>query len=142
MSQSDDRWAITDTLCRYARCIDLFDFEGVRSVFSDDAVIEYGGYPVFHGGAEAAAFLQKHTASTEWHQHMVSVVDMRSHISSRTQCRRMMPIRCAPMSASTGTGCSEPLTVGRSSNATNKPAGKKPEGAHHEPSVPLCVAGV
>jgi ketosteroid isomerase-like protein len=77
MSESDDRWAITDTLSRYARCIDLFDFEGVGSVFSHDAVIEYGGYPVFHGGAEAAAFLQKHTASTAWHQHMVSVVDLR-----------------------------------------------------------------
>jgi ketosteroid isomerase-like protein len=76
MSESDDRWAITETLCRYARCIDLFDFEGVRNVFSDDAVIEYGGYPVFNGGVEAAAFLQKHTATTAWHQHMVSVVDL------------------------------------------------------------------
>jgi 3-phenylpropionate/cinnamic acid dioxygenase small subunit len=76
MSQSDDRWAITDTLCRYARCLDSFDFEGVGSVFSDDADIEYGGYPVFHGGAEAMAFLQQHTASTAWQQHMVSVVDI------------------------------------------------------------------
>jgi ketosteroid isomerase-like protein len=76
MSESDNRWAITDTLCRYARCIDLFDFDGVRSVFTDDAVIEYGGYPVFHGGAEATAFLQKHTASTAWQQHMVSVTDL------------------------------------------------------------------
>jgi ketosteroid isomerase-like protein len=76
MSVSDDRWGITDTLHQYARQIDLFNFDGVRDVFTDDAVIEYGGYPVFRGGAEATAFLQKHTASTAWHQHQVSVVEM------------------------------------------------------------------
>ena len=76
MSYADNRFAITDTLQRYATCIDEFDFVGVADVFTDDAVIEYGGYPIISGGAQAAAFLQEHTASTAWHQHLLTVASL------------------------------------------------------------------
>jgi ketosteroid isomerase-like protein len=76
MSASDDRWDITDVLQHYARSIDRFDFAAVASVFADDAVIEYGGYPEFHGGAATARFLDEHTRTTAWHQHLLSVAEI------------------------------------------------------------------
>jgi ketosteroid isomerase-like protein len=72
----EDRLGIEDTLRRYATSIDAFDFAGVGAVFTDDAVVEYGGYPVMSGGGETAAFLQNHTKNTAWHQHMVTVADV------------------------------------------------------------------
>jgi 3-phenylpropionate/cinnamic acid dioxygenase small subunit len=52
MSYVDDRLAIADNLQRYATCLDAFDFDGVAGLFTDDAVIQYGGYPVFHAKAD------------------------------------------------------------------------------------------
>ncbi len=69
----EDRNAITDTLLRYGTAIDEFDFEGVASVFTADADIEYRGHPPMVGGAEAGEFMRIHTAPTLWHQHMNSV---------------------------------------------------------------------
>jgi ketosteroid isomerase-like protein len=75
MSFVEDRIAIADTLQRYATCIDALDFAGLGNVFTDDAVVEYGGYPTMTG-IETAAWLQEHTKHTAWHQHMVTVADV------------------------------------------------------------------
>ncbi len=71
-----DRQAINDTLQRYARGIDEFDFELVGAVFTADAVARYSAYPEMIGGAAVAEFLRQHTANTTWHQHMLSVVEV------------------------------------------------------------------
>ncbi len=75
MSYVEDRIAIADTLQRYATCIDALDFDGLGKVFTADAVVDYGGYPVMNG-IETAAWLQEHTKNTAWHQHMVTVADV------------------------------------------------------------------
>jgi ketosteroid isomerase-like protein len=76
MSTGDDRWAIDDLLHAYARHIDRFDFTAIAALFTEDAVVEYGGYPVMHGGAAVAAWLERRTADSGWHQHLVSVVEV------------------------------------------------------------------
>jgi ketosteroid isomerase-like protein len=81
MSYVEDRIAIADTLQRYATCIDALDFDGLGNVFTADAVVEYGGYPVMTG-TETAAWLQRHTSGTAWHQHMVTVADV--HVDGDT----------------------------------------------------------
>jgi hypothetical protein len=76
-SASDDRWAIQDVVHAYARRIDLFDFDGIATLFADGARIDYGGYPEMRGGEALAAFLRTRTSGNAWHQHLVTVAEVR-----------------------------------------------------------------
>jgi ketosteroid isomerase-like protein len=68
-----DRMAITDTLYKYAACIDVRDLDGVRSVFSDDAWAQYGNADPLTSGDAIAGFIRDFTVDCLWQHHLLSV---------------------------------------------------------------------
>jgi ketosteroid isomerase-like protein len=69
-----DRFAITDTLYRYASATDRFDYEdGVRSVLADDIVAQYGNAEPLHGADAVIDFFNKATAGCVMQHHFLSV---------------------------------------------------------------------
>jgi hypothetical protein len=72
-----DRAAITQVLQRYGTAIDAFDYSTLETLFTSDASVEYGGYPEMTGGIETAAWLHERSRPAAWHQHLVTVMDVR-----------------------------------------------------------------
>jgi ketosteroid isomerase-like protein len=68
-----DRIAITDTLYRYASCIDRRDIAGIRAVLADDLWAQYGNAPPVEGGAAVAAWIDEMTQDCVWQHHFLSV---------------------------------------------------------------------
>jgi ketosteroid isomerase-like protein len=68
-----DRIAITDTLYRYASCIDRRDNAGIRAVFADDLLAQYGNSEPIVGGDTVAAWIDEMTAGCVWQHHLLSV---------------------------------------------------------------------
>ncbi len=68
-----DRTAITDTLYRYASCIDRRDIDGLRAVLADDLWAQYGNAPPVEGGAAVAAWIDEMTQDCVWQHHFLSV---------------------------------------------------------------------
>jgi len=68
-----DRTAITDTLYRYASCIDRRDIDGIRAVLADDLWAQYGNAPPVEGGAAVAAWIDEMTQDCVWQHHFLSV---------------------------------------------------------------------
>ena len=68
-----DRAAITDTLYRYASCIDRRDIDGIRAVLADDLWAQYGNAPPVEGGATVAAWIDEMTQDCVWQHHLLSV---------------------------------------------------------------------
>ena len=68
-----DRTAITDTLYRYASCIDRRDIDGLRAVLADDLWAQYGNAPAVEGGAAVAAWIDEMTQDCVWQHHFLSV---------------------------------------------------------------------
>ena len=68
-----DRQAVTDTLYRYASCIDSFDLDGLRSILDDDLVAQWGNADPVHGGDAAVEWIKGMTATVIWQHHLLSV---------------------------------------------------------------------
>jgi len=68
-----DRVAITDTLYRYASCMDRFDYDGVRSVLADDIVAQYGNNGVLHGIDEVMHYVTEFCVDCQMQHHFLSV---------------------------------------------------------------------
>jgi ketosteroid isomerase-like protein len=68
-----DRIEITDTLYRYASCIDRRDIEGVRSVFAEDVSAQYGNAEPLTGGDAVAQWIDEATRDCLWQHHLLSV---------------------------------------------------------------------
>jgi hypothetical protein len=68
-----DRIEITDTLYRYASCIDRRDIEGVRAVFTDDVWARYGNTEPMTGGDTVVNWIDEATRDCIWQHHLLSV---------------------------------------------------------------------
>lgn len=68
-----DRIDITDTLHRYASCIDRRDIGGVRAVLADDLWARYGNAEPLTGGDTVAAWIDEATRECVWQHHLLSV---------------------------------------------------------------------
>jgi ketosteroid isomerase-like protein len=68
-----DRLEITDVLYRYASSIDRFDYEGLRSVLSDDLVAQYGNLDPVEGGDAVAEWIAGFCDDVVWQHHFLSV---------------------------------------------------------------------
>jgi hypothetical protein len=68
-----DRAAVTDTLYRYASCIDRRDNEGLRAVLADDLLAQYGNAASIIGGDEVVKWIDEFTAHCLWQHHLLSV---------------------------------------------------------------------
>ena len=68
-----DRIDITDTIYRYASCIDRFDNPGVRAVLADDIWAQYGNAEPMEGGDTVAKWIDEATADCIWQHHLLSV---------------------------------------------------------------------
>jgi ketosteroid isomerase-like protein len=73
-----DRIDITDTLYRYASCVDRFDNAGVRAILADDLWAQYGNNDPMEGGDTVAQWIDEATKDCIWQHHLLSVyhVDM------------------------------------------------------------------
>lgn len=79
-----DRLDITDTIYRYASCIDRRDIPGVRSVLADDIWAQYGNAAPMQGGDVVSAWIDEATRDALWQHHLLSVyhVDLRGDSAS------------------------------------------------------------
>jgi ketosteroid isomerase-like protein len=68
-----DRMEITDTLYRYASCIDRGDIKGVRGTFADDLWARYGNAEPLVGGDNVATWIDEATRDCVWQHHLLSV---------------------------------------------------------------------
>jgi hypothetical protein len=68
-----DRLAVTDTLYRYASCIDSFDMDGLRRTLHDDLVARWGNADPVRGGDAALRWIREMTANVVWQHHLLSV---------------------------------------------------------------------
>jgi ketosteroid isomerase-like protein len=68
-----DRATITDTLYRYASCIDRRDNEGIRAVLADDLWAQYGNADPISGGDEVVKWIDEFTKNCLWQHHFLSV---------------------------------------------------------------------
>jgi hypothetical protein len=68
-----DRIDITDTIYRYASCIDRFDIKGVRALLADDIWAQYGNAEPMQGGDTVAAWIEEATKGCIWQHHLLSV---------------------------------------------------------------------
>ena len=72
-----DRLEIHELLARYARAVDDRDWDLYRSVFTDDAHIDYTSAGGIAGGRdEVADFLAEAFAGVRWAQHYVTNVEV------------------------------------------------------------------
>lgn len=68
-----DRAEITDTIYRYASCIDRRDNVGVRAVLADDLWAQYGNADPVIGGDNVAKWIDEATQDCVWQHHLLSV---------------------------------------------------------------------
>jgi hypothetical protein len=68
-----DRIDITDTIYRYASCIDSFDNAGLRSVLADDIWAQYANNEPIQGGDAVAKWIDEATSDCIWQHHLLSV---------------------------------------------------------------------
>ena len=78
MQTLGDRLDINDLLTRYAHSVDSKDWTLYRSVFTDDAFIDYESAGGIKGDREAVAnWLEKTMAGFPMTQHLISNVDVK-----------------------------------------------------------------
>src|SRR5438874_90772 len=68
-----DREAIRSTLYRYASTIDVKDWDGLREIFADDAVITMVGGVRTEGADEIVGYIANRCRKREWQHHLLSV---------------------------------------------------------------------
>ncbi len=73
VSALQDRFDITDVLCKYSSCVDSFDYAGVRSVLADDIHAQYGNADPVTSGDALAAWIEEATQTVIWQHHLLSV---------------------------------------------------------------------
>ena len=78
-----DRLDITDTIYRYASCIDRRDIAGVRATLADDIWAQYGNAEPMRGGDTVAAWIDSATVDCIWQHHLLSVyhVDLNGDVA-------------------------------------------------------------
>jgi len=78
MQTLGDRLEINDLLTRYAHSVDSKDWTLYRSVFTDDAFIDYESAGGIKGDREAVAdWLEKTMAGFPMTQHLISNIDVK-----------------------------------------------------------------
>ena len=71
-----DRQAIEDTLYKYAATIDLKDYDGLRSVFTDDVTAQYAGAPEIQGADTLVAWIREMSPTQAFQHHLVNVYEV------------------------------------------------------------------
>jgi len=71
-----DRQAIEDTLYKYAATIDLKDYVGLRTVFTDDVVAQYAGAPEVHGADQLVAWIREMSPTQGFQHHLINVYEV------------------------------------------------------------------
>jgi ketosteroid isomerase-like protein len=71
-----DRQAIEDTLYKYAATIDLKDYAGLRTVFTDDVVAQYAGAPEIHGADTLVSWIQEMSQTQGFQHHLINVYEV------------------------------------------------------------------
>jgi ketosteroid isomerase-like protein len=74
-----DKDEIRETLLRYASTIDVKDWDGLRSVFTEDAVVRLVDEQPKQGVDEILGYVQHRTRRRLWQHHLLSVyhIDVR-----------------------------------------------------------------
>jgi 3-phenylpropionate/cinnamic acid dioxygenase small subunit len=89
-----DRFAIQDLISRYAVVLDAGDFDGLDSLFSDDARIDFSTFGGPIGSlTEIKAFLSKSLPLFTRTQHMMGLPDVHldgDSATARTSCNNPM----------------------------------------------------
>ena len=74
---SDDLPAITDLLYRYARAVDTKDWELYRSVFTDDALIDYSSAGAITGSRdEVVEWFAANFGVIPWSMHYITNIEI------------------------------------------------------------------
>lgn len=68
-----DRTDVTDTLYRYASCIDRRDSKGLRAVLADDLWAQYGNAEPMVGGDNVVTWIDEYCQDCLWQHHLLSV---------------------------------------------------------------------
>jgi hypothetical protein len=105
-----DRLAIEDLLTRYAHAVDRHDWDLYRSVFTDDAHIDYTSAGGIAGTLdEAVSFLEATMPIFEMTQHLVGNVDVRIEGDTATVSAMFNnPMRLPPRPGPHGRRLAEP----------------------------------
>src|ERR1700737_1679194 len=68
-----DRIEITDTIYRYASCIDVRDIDGIRAVLADDLWAQYGNAEPVIGGDAVVKWIGESIRDCLWQHHFLNV---------------------------------------------------------------------
>ena len=68
-----DRIEITDTIYRYASCIDVRDGDGIRAVLADDLWAQYGNAEPVIGGDAVVKWIKESIEDCVWQHHFLNV---------------------------------------------------------------------
>ena len=101
-----DKLEIHEQLARYARGVDTHDWDLWKSVFTEDAVVDYSQSGVISGSRdEVAAFLAEAFATIPWATHHITNVEIDLD-GDRAQVRAMFfnPMQIPGMDESSSTG--------------------------------------
>lgn len=101
-----DKLEIQEQLARYARGVDTSDWELWKSVFTEDAVVDYSRSGVISGSRdEVAAFLEQAFSAIPWATHHISNVEIDLD-GDRAKVRAMFfnPMQIPGMDESSSTG--------------------------------------
>jgi ketosteroid isomerase-like protein len=71
-----DRQQIEDTIYKYAFTIDLKDYAGLRTVFTDDVVAQYAGAPEIHGADKLVSWIAEMGTTMNFQHHMINVYEV------------------------------------------------------------------
>jgi 3-phenylpropionate/cinnamic acid dioxygenase small subunit len=64
---------ISQTLYRYASCIDRQDFRTLRGLFADDATVAFGDLPPVTGADAIVSWIADTTRERAWQHHSIAV---------------------------------------------------------------------
>ncbi len=68
-----DRIAVTETIYKYAECIDRLEFDGLRSTMHDELKARFGDAPWIEGGDNVLAHIRNSICDLPWQHHLLSV---------------------------------------------------------------------
>lgn len=87
---ADDRMEISALLYRYARAVETEDWALYRSVFTDDAVIDYSSAGAICGSLdEVAAWLATGFAAIPMSMHYITNIEILAHTGDSASVRAM-----------------------------------------------------
>jgi hypothetical protein len=68
-----DRQQVDDTIYRYASTIDARDYAGLRRIFVDEAVAQYGGAPEIRGADAIVKWIEEMCVDQAFQHHLINV---------------------------------------------------------------------